>query len=273
MRVSLSQKLILGSLAVCTLLYLAVAAVVTGMVPLAQIDKTAPLATAFRDVGLGFASGLISAGAIVGLTSVLLVLLLGQSRIFLAMARDGLMPAAFGRIHPRFRTPHVSTILVGVIVAVLSGLTPLAVLVELVSIGTLFAFVLVSAGVLVLRRTPEMLAQIASMKDHWRDDGTTIDPPYVDVNNRSIKPEFLVVRGVYTRLGCVPQKRADEGKASSILVQGYPALCPSQVRTTRKPSLSYNRRARAFPASTTVQACGPMRLTPQRSNCRPMPRP
>jgi APA family basic amino acid/polyamine antiporter len=148
---------ILGSLAVCTLLYLAVSAIVTGMVPLAQIDRTAPLASAFHDVGLGFAAGLISLGAIVGLTSVLLVLLLGQSRIFLAMSRDGLMPKAFGRIHPKFRTPHVSTILVGLIVAVLSGLTPLTVLVELVSIGTLFAFVLVSAGVLVLRRIqPEL---------------------------------------------------------------------------------------------------------------------
>jgi APA family basic amino acid/polyamine antiporter len=144
---------ILGSLAVCTLLYLAVSAVVTGMVPLSQIDTSAPLAKAFSDVGLGFAAGLISMGAIVGLTSVLLVLLLGQSRIFMAMSRDGLMPKVFGRVHPRFRTPHLSTIIVGVIVAVLSGLTPLTVLVELVSIGTLFAFVLVSAGVLVLRRT------------------------------------------------------------------------------------------------------------------------
>jgi APA family basic amino acid/polyamine antiporter len=148
---------ILGSLAICTLLYLAVSAVVTGMVPLAQIHKAAPIAKAFSDVGMGFAAGLISMGAIVGLTSVLLVLLLGQSRIFMAMSRDGLMPKAFGRVHPRFRTPHVSTIIVGVIVAVLSGLTPLTVLVELVSIGTLFAFVLVSAGVLVLRRTqPEL---------------------------------------------------------------------------------------------------------------------
>ena len=148
---------ILGSLAICTLLYLAVSAVVTGMVPLGQIDRNAPLAKAFSDVGLGFAAGLISMGAIVGLTSVLLVLLLGQSRIFMAMSRDGLMPKAFGKVHPRFRTPHVSTIIVGVIVAVLSGLTPLTVLVELVSIGTLFAFVLVSAGVVVLRRTqPEL---------------------------------------------------------------------------------------------------------------------
>jgi APA family basic amino acid/polyamine antiporter len=148
---------ILGSLAVCTLLYLAVSAVVTGMVPLGQIDKAAPLARAFSDVGLGFAAGLISMGAIVGLTSVLLVLLLGQSRIFMAMSRDGLMPKVFGKVHPRFRTPHLSTIIVGVVVAVLSGLTPLTVLVELVSIGTLFAFVLVSAGVMVLRRTqPEL---------------------------------------------------------------------------------------------------------------------
>jgi APA family basic amino acid/polyamine antiporter len=102
---------------------------------------------------MDYAARLISFGAIVGLTSVLLVLLLGQSRIFLAMSRDGLMPKAFGKIHPKFRTPYVSTILVGIIVAVLSGLTPLTVLVELVSIGTLFAFVLVSAGVLVLRRS------------------------------------------------------------------------------------------------------------------------
>jgi APA family basic amino acid/polyamine antiporter len=144
---------ILGSLAICTLLYLAVSAVLTGMVPLSQIDKTAPLASAFRSLGMDFAARLISFGAIVGLTSVLLVLLLGQSRIFLAMSRDGLMPQAFGKIHPKFRTPYLSTILVGLIVAVLSGLTPLTVLVELVSIGTLFAFVLVSAGVLVLRRS------------------------------------------------------------------------------------------------------------------------
>src|SRR5262245_15742120 len=143
---------ILGSLAVCTLLYLAVSAVVTGMVPLDQIDKTAPLATAFRQHGRDFAAGLISVGAIVGLTSVLLVLLLGQSRIFFAMSRDGLLPPFFSRVHPRFHTPHLSTILVGGVVGLLAAFFPLELIVELVSIGTLFAFVLVSIGVVVLRR-------------------------------------------------------------------------------------------------------------------------
>jgi APA family basic amino acid/polyamine antiporter len=148
---------LLGSLAVCMLLYLAVCAVITGMVPLARIDRAAPLAQAFRDVGFDFAAALISLGAIVGLTSVLLVQLFAQSRIFFAMSRDGLLPPLFGRVHPRFRTPHVSTIGVGLGVAVLAGLTPLTVLVELVSIGTLFAFAIVSAAVLVLRRLhPEL---------------------------------------------------------------------------------------------------------------------
>jgi len=142
---------ILGSLAVCTLLYLAVAAVVTGMVPLDHIDKTAPLATAFRERGRDFAAGLISVGAIVGLTSVLLVLLLGQSRIFFAMSRDGLLPPLFSRVHPRFRTPHLSTLIVGGIVSLLAAFFPLELIVELVSIGTLFAFVLVSIGVVVMR--------------------------------------------------------------------------------------------------------------------------
>jgi APA family basic amino acid/polyamine antiporter len=143
---------ILGSLGICTLLYLAVSAVLTGMVPLEQIDKTAPLATAFRERGRDFAAGMISVGAIVGLTSVLLVLLLGQSRIFFAMSRDGLLPPVFGRIHPRFRTPHLSTIGVGLAVALCAGLVPIELIVELVSIGTLFAFVLVSIGVVVMRR-------------------------------------------------------------------------------------------------------------------------
>jgi APA family basic amino acid/polyamine antiporter len=143
---------ILGSLAICTLLYLAVSAVVTGMVPLDQIDKTAPLARAFEQHGRDFAAGLISVGAIVGLTSVLLVLLLGQSRIFFAMSRDGLLPPFFSTVHPRFHTPHLSTILVGSVVGLVAAFFPLGLIVELVSIGTLFAFVLVSIGVVVLRR-------------------------------------------------------------------------------------------------------------------------
>ncbi len=143
---------ILGSLAICTVLYIAVAAVITGMVPISRIDTAAPLARAFAEVGLSLGAQLISWGAIFGLTSVLLVLLLGQSRIFFAMSRDGLLPPVFAQIHPRFRTPHVSTMLVGGAVALAAGLFPLTALVELVSIGTLAAFVLVSVGVIALRR-------------------------------------------------------------------------------------------------------------------------
>jgi APA family basic amino acid/polyamine antiporter len=107
---------------------------------------------AFRRLGFDFAASLISAGAIAGLTSVLLVMLLGQSRVFFAMSRDGLLPPFFSRVHPRFRTPHLSTLLVGGVVAVVAALVPLRDLVHLVNIGTLFAFVLVSAGVIVMRR-------------------------------------------------------------------------------------------------------------------------
>jgi APA family basic amino acid/polyamine antiporter len=143
---------ILGSLAVCSVLYLAVSAVVTGMSPLSEIDRSAPVAVAFRRLGLDFAASLISAGAIAGLTSVLLVMLLGQSRVFFAMSRDGLLPGLFSRVHARFRTPYLSTLLVGGVVAVVAALVPLADLVHLVNIGTLFAFVLVSASVIVMRR-------------------------------------------------------------------------------------------------------------------------
>ena len=144
---------IIGSLVVCTVLYLAVAAVLTGMVPLSAIDISAPVAKAFGSHGLGFAAGLISAGAVAGLTSVLLVLLLGQSRVFFAMSRDGLLPPIFSAVHPRFGTPHISTMLVGGIVALIAGFVPLGELAELANIGTLFAFVIVSIGVVVLRYT------------------------------------------------------------------------------------------------------------------------
>ena len=144
---------IIGSLLFCTILYIVVSGVITGMVPLSHIDVKAPLARAFTDVGEHFGAALIAAGAIVGLTSVLLVLLYGQSRIFFAMSRDGLLPGLFSRLHPRFSTPHLSTALVGVLVAIAAGVFPLDDLARFVSIGTLFAFVLVAAGVIVLRRT------------------------------------------------------------------------------------------------------------------------
>jgi APA family basic amino acid/polyamine antiporter len=145
---------ILTSLALCTVLYILVAGVLTGMVPYNQIDIGAPVAQAFAARGLPVAVFLISLGAIVGITSVLLVLLLSQARILLAMARDGLIPREFfGAVHPRFRTPHKATILTGVVVAVVGALFPLKILADLVNIGTLMAFVIVCAAVIVMRRT------------------------------------------------------------------------------------------------------------------------
>jgi APA family basic amino acid/polyamine antiporter len=145
---------ILTSLGVCTVLYVAVAAVLTGMVPYGEIDIKAPVVAAFTARGLDVASLVIAVGAVAGITSVLLVMLLSQARVLLAMARDGLIPfSVFGAVHPRFRTPHRSTILTGLIVGMVAAIVPLRVLAELVNIGTLFAFVVVCAAVLVMRRT------------------------------------------------------------------------------------------------------------------------
>jgi APA family basic amino acid/polyamine antiporter len=145
---------IISSLALCTILYIAVAAVLTGMVPYNQIDIDAPLSQAFSRVGLPLAHFLISLGALTGITSVLMVLMLSQPRIMLAMARDGLLPAGFfGSVHRRFRTPWKATIVTGTTVALMGSLLPLRVLAELVNIGTLLAFVIVCAAVLIMRRT------------------------------------------------------------------------------------------------------------------------
>lgn len=143
---------IIVSLVVCTVLYVAVAAVVTGMVPYNELNIDAPVSNAFGRVGLGWAHFLISLGTIAGITSVLLVMMLSQPRIFLAMARDGLLPEkVFGAVHERFRTPWKSTILTGFFVALMAGLLPLRLLAELVNIGTLFAFVVVCSAVLIMR--------------------------------------------------------------------------------------------------------------------------
>ncbi len=145
---------LIASLVICTVLYIAVAAVITGMVPYGKINIDAPVSDAFRQVGLGWAQFLISLGAITGITSVLLVMMLSQPRVFLAMARDGLLPKSFfGAIHEKFRTPWKSTILTGLFVALLGAFLPLRLLAELVNIGTLFAFVIVCAAVLIMRRT------------------------------------------------------------------------------------------------------------------------
>jgi APA family basic amino acid/polyamine antiporter len=148
---------ILGSLIICTVLYILVAIVLIGIVPYRQLMVADPLAVGIDATGLTWLSPVIKSAALFGLFSTMLVTLLGQTRIFFTMSRDGLLPAALGRVHPRFRTPHLSTILTGTIIAAVAGLTPIDVLSQLVSIGTLFAFVLVSLGVIILRRrAPEL---------------------------------------------------------------------------------------------------------------------
>jgi APA family basic amino acid/polyamine antiporter len=144
---------ILASLGICTLLYVAVSVVVTGMVKYTDIKVDAPLAAAFRSVGQPAFADLISIGALLGLTTVMMILLLGQSRVFFAMSRDRLLPPVFSRVNERFGTPVRTTVTTGAVVAVLATFLPLTELAELVNIGTLFAFALVATGVLVLRRT------------------------------------------------------------------------------------------------------------------------
>jgi APA family basic amino acid/polyamine antiporter len=144
---------IFASLGICTALYVAVSLVVTGMVKYTDITVKAPLAEAFRSVSHPAFATVISIGALIGLTSVMMILLLGQSRVFFATSRDGLLPQAFAKVSPRFGTPLRTTILTGVVVAAIATFVPLTELAELVNIGTLFAFVLVALGVVVLRRT------------------------------------------------------------------------------------------------------------------------
>ncbi len=150
---------ILASLGICTVLYIAVAAVLTGMVPVKLIDVDAPLASAFVTRGLNFAAGVISVGAVAGLTSVLIVLLLGQSRIFYAISRDGLLPSIFSRVHPRFKTPSLPTVLTGIAVGLTAALVPIQEIAELTNIGTLFAFTLVCFGIWILRHIEPHIAR------------------------------------------------------------------------------------------------------------------
>ncbi|TMR99312.1 amino acid permease [Nonomuraea basaltis] len=144
---------ILGSLAICTFLYVAVSLVVVGMQRYTQLSTAAPLSDAFTSVGHPWLATIISVGAIAGLTTVVLVLLLGQTRVLFAMSRDGLMPRKLAKVHPHFGTPARLTIVIGVVTMALAGFVSFGELAELVNIGTLFAFVVVSAGVVVLRRT------------------------------------------------------------------------------------------------------------------------
>jgi APA family basic amino acid/polyamine antiporter len=145
---------ILGSLAICTVLYILMSSVMTGLVPFKQLDDAAPVVVALEaHPQLTWLTSWVIWGALFGLTSVIITMIIPQARIWLTMSHDGLLPKVFGAIHPKFRTPHISTLITGVSAAVLGGCLPIGILGELVSIGTLIAFIVVCAGVLVLRYT------------------------------------------------------------------------------------------------------------------------
>lgn len=144
---------ILGSLVISTVVYILVAVVVTGMVPWFDLHTAEPLTVAMNRHNLGWAAGIVAVGSVAAHTAVLLVFQMGQPRIFYSMARDGLLPQTFARVHSRFKTPHVTTIITGVVVACFAAFANIEEMVDLTNIGTLFAFALVSAGVIVLRRT------------------------------------------------------------------------------------------------------------------------
>jgi APA family basic amino acid/polyamine antiporter len=144
---------IIASLLICTVIYVATAVVLTGIEPWNRLGVADPLAAVFARSGMNWAAGIVSLGAVISMTAVLLVFQLGQPRIFFAMSRDGLLPKFFAKVHPRYRTPYVSTILTGVAVATLAAVANINEAVELTNIGTLFAFVVVCAGIIILRRT------------------------------------------------------------------------------------------------------------------------
>jgi APA family basic amino acid/polyamine antiporter len=144
---------IIASLVVCTILYIIVSLILTGVVPYESLNIAAPVAFALQYIHQDWAAGIISLGALGGITTVLLVFLYGQTRVFFAMSRDGLLPKIFSEVHSRYKTPFFSTWLTGIIVAVIAGITPINTVAELVNIGTLSAFVFVSIGIIVLRKT------------------------------------------------------------------------------------------------------------------------
>jgi len=142
------------SLGICTVLYIAMAAVMTGLVPYTLLGTDEPVVTAVAaHPGLGWLRVIVEIGALIGLSSVILVMIIGQPRIFMIMARDGLLSPLFTKIHPEYRTPHINTVITGVGIAVLAAVFPLDILGDLTSMGTLIAFAAVCAGVLILRRT------------------------------------------------------------------------------------------------------------------------
>lgn len=144
---------IIGSLAICTVLYITVAAIMTGVVPYHHLNTAEPVTYVLRTIGYNFGSALVGTGAICGLSTVLLVMMYAQTRAFFAMSRDGLISSKACKIHPRYGTPHIITIIVGVGVALISGFTPIHIVAEMCSVGTLFAFTIAMVGVMVLRKT------------------------------------------------------------------------------------------------------------------------
>jgi len=160
---------LLGSLGICTVLYIAVSLVLTGIVNYSQLKVAAPIAVAVSTLGpsLAWLKYFVNIGAIAGLSSVILVLLLGQARIFYTMSKDGLLPSAFSVVHPKFRTPWVAQFLIGAAAMLIAGLFPIGLLGELVSIGTLLAFAIVCAGVFVLRFTDPQIPRSFRTPVFW----------------------------------------------------------------------------------------------------------
>ncbi len=150
---------ILASLAICTVLYILVSGILTGIISYKLLDVPSPVSYSLIHIGLGWAGAIIAVGALAGLTTVLLALLYGQSRVFFAMSRDGLLPKFFSEVHPKFQTPYVSSFVVGCVVSVIAALAQLDVVADLVNIGTLAAFTLVALGVIVLRRREPTLTR------------------------------------------------------------------------------------------------------------------
>jgi len=143
---------IIASLILCTLLYIAIALVLTGLIPWDKLNVPDPLAIALQYIHADWAAGVLSLGAVAAMTSVLLVFQLGQARIFMSMARDGLLPPWAAKVHPKYKTPHITTIITGIFVGVFAAFAPIGVVLELTNIGTLFAFILVAVGIIVLRK-------------------------------------------------------------------------------------------------------------------------
>ncbi len=174
---------IIASLAICTVLYCAVALVVTGMVPYDQLDPSAALANAFAYHGQAWMATLIAAGAVAGLTTVVLTLMIGATRLIFAMCRDALLPMGLAKVHPKYRTPWLITLVVTVVVALVAGLTPIGLLEEMVNIGTLSAFVLVSIGVVVLRRNrPDLKRAFTVPLSPWLPIASALICAYLMLN-------------------------------------------------------------------------------------------